>query len=65
MLQNLDNDKAMCVICTKEQRNATFYRCGHKISCISCAKTLKSQSHPMKCPICREVVVDIIKSYDV
>jgi len=47
-----------------EERNATFYKCGHKITCMKCASILKKKSNPMKCPFCREVVLDVIKTYN-
>jgi len=60
----MQKNQDICVICSDEKRNVIFYKCGHKITCMKCASRLKAQFNPLKCPFCRQNVVDIIRTYE-
>ncbi|KAF8790750.1 protein neuralized-like [Argiope bruennichi] len=51
-----------CVICFGEQVDCAVYRCGHMCMCYSCASKLKNSAND-QCPICREVIQDVIRIY--
>ncbi|GFS49950.1 protein neuralized [Nephila pilipes] len=51
-----------CVICFGEQVDCAIYRCGHMCMCYTCASKLKNSSND-QCPICREVIQDVIRIY--
>ena len=64
MMENMLKNEDLCVVCLEEKRNAIFYKCGHKITCMRCASSMKIRSNPLKCPLCRQIVVDVIKTYE-
>ena len=51
----LENSK--CVVCWDNERDCLIMPCRHNASCVKCTKGLKS------CPICRNVLQDIIRIY--
>ncbi|GFX68425.1 e3 ubiquitin-protein ligase NEURL1 [Trichonephila clavipes] len=51
-----------CVICFGEQVDCAIYRCGHMCMCYTCASKLKNSAND-QCPICREVIEDVIRVY--
>lgn len=46
-----------CKICYQNDYNTVFLPCGHTLSCIQCALTVK------KCPLCRKPIYKKIKIY--
>lgn len=54
-----------CIICRTRKKNSTLYRCGHTSLCYRCAKKQwKSRRNGGgKCPICRGIIFDVIKTY--
>lgn len=52
-----------CLICFENEKNAVFYNCGHKMSCLECAKNLMERYQP-RCPLCRAKIIDIIQEYE-
>ena len=46
-----DSQKAKCIVCMEEEREALFLPCGHLVCCRKCAGKTKR-----KCPICRKSV---------
>lgn len=51
-----------CGICCDKQINVIFVPCGHKCTCLVCAKKITS-STPAECPICRAKITTIHKIY--
>ena len=47
-----------CKICLNAEANVVLIPCGHIAICKECAPSLKK-----KCPICRAVVKDAIRTY--
>jgi len=69
-LRELDNLKTLastqnaCVICMNKEKDATFYKCGHRCACYECAKEYVRTHWPSpKCPICRAKIEDVMRIY--
>ncbi|XP_078087759.1 E3 ubiquitin-protein ligase NEURL3-like [Mustelus asterias] len=56
--ESLDED---CIVCCSRQVDSVLYKCGHMCVCYGCGKKLLSRN--AKCPICRQPVKEIIKTY--
>ncbi|XP_038651319.1 E3 ubiquitin-protein ligase NEURL3-like isoform X3 [Scyliorhinus canicula] len=56
--KSLDED---CILCCSHQVDSVLYKCGHMCVCFGCGKKLLGQN--AKCPICRQPVKEIIKTY--
>ena len=52
-----------CLICMERPKDALFIRCGHLVSCMDCACLLKQRNDP--CIICRDPIVEVIRTYRV
>jgi len=52
-------DDERCIVCLGKRRAGVFYRCGHNCCCTSCGVSFIGS----KCPICRELVFDFIKTF--
>jgi len=50
-----------CVICMDQKKNCLLYPCGHICACFTCGNMLKKDSKP--CPMCRQVISDVVKTY--
>ena len=50
-----------CKVCWEQSVNCVLYTCGHMCLCFDCAVKIRSQNG--LCPICRQVIVDVIKTY--
>lgn len=50
-----------CVICCDAPRDCTFVPCGHIAVCHACAQVLHFRREP--CPICRNVIHNVMKVY--
>ncbi|XP_060692651.1 E3 ubiquitin-protein ligase NEURL3-like isoform X2 [Hemiscyllium ocellatum] len=50
-----------CIVCCSCQVDSVLYRCGHMCVCYSCGQKLLSKNS--KCPICRQPIKEIIKTY--
>lgn len=50
-----------CVICMNDKVNCVLYRCGHMCLCIKCARETMDVNGI--CPICRQIIMDVIKIY--
>lgn len=61
--ENETNDE--CVICLSSKTNCVFYTCGHMCACYDCALAFKnrSSSNPSYCPICREIIRDVVRCF--
>jgi len=46
-----------CKICYATEANGAFIPCGHNFTCYNCAKKCD------ECPMCRRIVMDVIKIY--
>ncbi|XP_072368108.1 E3 ubiquitin-protein ligase NEURL3-like isoform X1 [Scyliorhinus torazame] len=55
---SLDED---CILCCSHQVDSVLYKCGHMCVCYGCGKKLLGQN--AKCPLCRQPVKEIIKTY--
>ncbi|GFR91453.1 protein neuralized [Elysia marginata] len=56
------DDLAMdCKVCWEKPVNCVLYTCGHMCLCFECAVKIRSQNG--LCPICRQAIVDVIKTY--
>ncbi|KAI6217392.1 Zinc finger, C3HC4 type [Aphelenchoides fujianensis] len=55
-----ENDSE-CIICMSEKANAVLYRCGHLCCCFACAKSTMDGSG--QCPLCRQIIMDVIRCY--
>lgn len=56
------DDLAMdCKVCWEQSVNCVLYTCGHMCLCFDCAVKIRSQNGI--CPICRQAIVDVIKTY--
>jgi len=53
-------DDERCIVCLGKRRAGVFYRCGHNCCCTSCGVSFIGS----KCPICRELVFDFIKTFN-
>ena len=47
----------LCKICLDKDRRVTLIPCGHFISCVECAQSLK------ECPVCRTNITSFQKTY--
>ncbi|RUS84286.1 hypothetical protein EGW08_007930 [Elysia chlorotica] len=50
-----------CKVCWEQPVNCVLYTCGHMCLCFDCAVKIRSQNG--LCPICRQAIVDVIKTY--
>lgn len=53
-------DDERCIVCLGKKRSGVFYRCGHSCCCTSCGVSFIGS----KCPICRDLVFDFIKTFN-
>uniref|UniRef100_UPI00398ED916 E3 ubiquitin-protein ligase NEURL3-like n=1 Tax=Pristiophorus japonicus TaxID=55135 RepID=UPI00398ED916 len=56
--ESLDED---CIVCCSCRVDSVIYRCGHMCVCYGCGQKLVSSNS--KCPICRQPIKEIIKTY--
>ncbi len=54
-----DDDDNECVICMCEEKDSVFSPCGHYMTCYECSIQCKS------CPICRAVILSILKRNEI
>lgn len=52
---------AECVICMNDRVNAVLYRCGHLCMCFACAREMMNSGK--NCPLCRQLIYDVIRCY--
>jgi len=52
----------VCVVCLDGPQDWTVIRCGHKSLCEHCVPCIKQRG---TCPVCRQPIEDIIRTYDV
>ncbi|KAK1432582.1 hypothetical protein QVD17_09479 [Tagetes erecta] len=50
-----------CCVCYAVQADSFLYRCGHMCTCYDCGLELQCTSG--RCPICEEVILDVVKTY--
>lgn len=50
-----------CAICMDNQRNSVLRPCNHMVTCYSCSLVLHNRQD--NCPVCREVITDVIKIF--
>ena len=51
-----------CVVCCEEPVNCVLYTCGHMCMCFECATAVKDHKGGL-CPICRQSILDVIRTY--
>ena len=51
-----------CVMCLDATADYTVYRCGHQCMCQPCATVMKEKPEA-ECPVCREPIEDVIRTY--
>ncbi|XP_072119737.1 E3 ubiquitin-protein ligase NEURL3-like [Mobula birostris] len=56
--ESLDED---CVVCFSQRVDSVLYKCGHMCMCYGCGQKLLSRKSA--CPICREPINEIIKTF--
>jgi hypothetical protein len=49
-----------CRICMDDDINTLLLPCAHRVACVACARQLKGG----RCPICREPIACIIRTFD-
>jgi hypothetical protein len=50
-----------CAICMDNQRNSVLRPCNHMVTCYGCSLVLLNRQD--NCPVCREVITDVIKIF--
>ena len=53
-----NEDQKLCKICMANEKCVLFRPCGHLISCEECVPSLEK-----KCPMCRQLIEEIVKAY--
>jgi hypothetical protein len=72
--QGPESDRT-CMICRSAPRNSIFYPCGHQCACFDCARIREEEELTrsdewdtnagiVRCPVCRQTSVDMIRTYD-
>ena len=56
-----DSEDNSCKICFENEVDCTLYTCGHTCFCYACANEVKNKGDI--CPLCRQVILDVIKIY--
>ncbi|KAK7110356.1 hypothetical protein V1264_014242 [Littorina saxatilis] len=51
-----------CTVCCEKPVNCVLYTCGHMCMCYTCAVAVKQNKGGL-CPICRQAIRDVIKTY--
>ena len=51
------SDETLCVVCLMEKRGAAFLPCGHMVACHKCAASVAD------CPLCRQPIDQIVRTY--
>ena len=57
-----DNATNECSVCFEKAVDCVLYTCGHMCLCYECAIDIKNNQNAL-CPICRQEIKDIIKTY--
>lgn len=52
---SLESENDLCIVCMDRNRNQVFRPCAHYIMCGICA------SSTVRCPVCRELITELIK----
>ncbi|PAV82288.1 hypothetical protein WR25_03182 isoform C [Diploscapter pachys] len=56
------DDEDECIVCMSSPVETAIYTCGHMCMCFACGQmTMNSQNS--KCPICRQPIKDIIRTF--
>lgn len=50
-----------CSVCMSSAVDCVLYTCGHMCMCFDCAQEVRFKSG--ECPICRQMIVDVIKAF--
>ena len=54
------SSSGVCKICFGRQIRTAFIECGHKVACLECAARFENKP----CPICRERVAKVLRTFD-
>ena len=54
-----------CCSCLDRASDCVIYRCGHICLCYECAIDIRQTHRPPLCPICRQMISDVIRIYRV
>ena len=69
MLKQEEENFDDCNICFSREINSVFLDCAHRVMCYTCAtQTILSKPNNgsiPRCPICREEIKKIVKTYNV
>ncbi|KAK6185585.1 hypothetical protein SNE40_007786 [Patella caerulea] len=57
-----DSIQQECSVCCERPVNCVLYTCGHMCMCYDCAIVVKREKGGL-CPICRQTIKDVIKTY--
>ena len=57
----VEEDKNMCKVCFERPVQITLVPCGHLCLCVDCSGLLTAMEH--KCPICRNNIDSVIKTF--
>ena len=60
--ESADSAATECLVCFENAVDCVLYTCGHMCLCYDCAVDIKSNQNAL-CPICRQEIKDIIKTY--
>uniref|UniRef100_A0A0L8HWM1 RING-type domain-containing protein n=1 Tax=Octopus bimaculoides TaxID=37653 RepID=A0A0L8HWM1_OCTBM len=58
----VDNESNECNVCYERPINSVLYTCGHMCMCFECALAVKQERGAL-CPICRQEIKDVIKTF--
>lgn len=54
--------RSECIVCFEKPCDTVIYKCGHVCMCFACATSVRQQAPPL-CPICRQVIEDVIRMF--
>lgn len=54
-----EEEDNMCKVCFEKELNSVVMDCGHVCMCFECA----SKPNMQKCPICREQIIKVVRTY--
>lgn len=57
-----DEPRDECTVCCEKPVNCVLYTCGHMCMCYDCATAVKQDKGGL-CPICRQSIKDVIRTY--
>ncbi|CAM1296764.1 Uncharacterised protein r2_g606 [Pycnogonum litorale] len=59
-----DNARNICAVCYDKPMDSILYSCGHVCMCYNCAMQQWHGEEAGRCPICRSIILDVIRIYE-